>query len=193
MKICSRFALALLVIAGFVDPPTAGAVDQEKMLEYQLKQKQLQQDWKLQETQRQQQLQQQQSAQRRRTAVVQGAPWSVNQGGRGGFAFNTQKPDRLNFASVTLSNFYNANGNVNSSGVAVVTLNGTYGYAMRGTWTMQGNLTVGLTLTPANNAARGDRITGNLTMRPPNGASLSSITLTGLMGGSPFTANFGAQ
>ena len=193
MNTYSRSTIVLLIISSFALTPAASAVDQQKMLEYELKQQQLQQEWKQQEVQRQHQIQQQQAAQRRRSVVVQSSPWAVNQGGRGSFTFNTQRPDRLNFASVTLSNFYNANGNVNSSGVAVVTLNGTYGYAMRGTWTMQGNLTVGLTLTPTNNAARGDRITGNLTMRPPNGASLSSITLTGLMGGNPFTASFGAQ
>ncbi len=181
----------LLAIGLSSSPLMAGDKDKDKALKYQQQQQEAAQQWKLQQTMRnQQQQQQQQAEQRRRAVAAAGSPWVVNQKGHGTFAFNTQRPDRLNFAGVTLSNFFSANGNVNSSGAASVTLNGTYGYAMRGTWTLQGNLTVGLTLTPVDNAARGDRITGNLTMRPPNGASISSITLTGLMGGNPFTATF---
>ncbi|MGB8166624.1 MAG: hypothetical protein WCF18_03980 [Chthoniobacteraceae bacterium] len=189
-----RSAITMLVLASFALTTAAQADDKaKKMWQYQQQQQQAAQQWKLEQTQRNQQQQQQQDLQRRRAVAAAGTPWGVNQKGRGHFTFNTQLPDKLNFASVTLNNFYSINGNVNGSGSAVVTLNGSYGYAMRGTWTLQGNLTVGLSLTPASNAARGDRISGNLTMRPPNGTSISSITLTGVMGGNPFTASFAGQ
>ncbi len=181
----------MLLLASIAFTSAARADDKsKKMWEYQQKQQQAADQWKLDQVRKNQQIQQQQEQNRRRAVAGAGSPWGVNQKGRGHFTFNTQRPDKLNFASVTLNNFYSANGNVNSSGSAVVTLSGSYGYAMRGTWTLQGNLTVGLSLTPADNASRGDRISGNLTMRPPNGTSISSITLTGVMGGNPFTSSF---
>ena len=94
---------------------------------------------------------------------------------------------------VTLNNFYDSRGGTRNSGSATITLYGNYSYPLRGTWTMQGNLTVGLSLTPSANAVRGDRTVGNLTMSPPNGVRLSRITLTGVMSGNPFTANFSSQ
>ena len=170
------------------------ADDRQKLLEWQLQQQQLIKQWKLQEIQKQQQLlQQHQATQKHRAAAAAaaaGRPWGVNQSGRGAMTFTGSAPDRLNFAVVTLSNFYNAAGKVNNGGAATVTVYGTYSYPLRGMWTLQGNFTVGLTLTPAANAVRGDRAVGNLTMAPPNGATLSRITLTGVMGGNPFTANF---
>lgn len=194
MKLCSLILPAVLALATFATPPAARADDKKKLLEWQLQQKQLQQQWKLQEVQRQQQqLQQQQQIQRNRAAAVPGRPWGLNQNGRGSMSFSGTAPDRLNFVVVTLNNFYDPRGNTHNSGSATITLYGDYSYPFRGTWSMQGNLTVGLSLTPAANAARGDRATGNLTMTPPNGASVSHITLTGLMSGNPFTANFTGQ
>lgn len=108
-------------------------------------------------------------------------------------SFTGSQPDRLNFAVVTLNNFYNARGDTNNSGSATVTVYGAYSYPFKGTWSMQGNFTVGLNLTPAANVVRGDRATGNLTMMPPNGQRLNTITLTGVMSGSPFTTNFSAR
>jgi len=74
-----------------------------------------------------------------------------------------------------------------------VTFYGDYSYPLRGTWTMGGDFTVGLNLTPSANAVRGDRIVGNLRMTPPTGASLSSVALSGVMSGSPFTLNFSTR
>jgi hypothetical protein len=107
--------------------------------------------------------------------------------------FSGGAPDRLNAVVVTLNNFYNAGGGTNNSGSTTITFYGGYAYPFHGTWTMQGNFTVGLSLAPSANAVGGDRANGNLTMAPPNGVKVSHITLTGLMSGSPFTANFSGQ
>ena len=189
------FTLPLIAaLAASAFPTAARADDKKKMLEWQLQQQQLQQQWKIQEVQRQQQiLRQQQANQRSRAIIVAGTPWGVSQNGRGTMGFTGAAPDRLNSVVVTLNNFYNAAGNVNNSGSATLTLYGGYSYPLRGTWSMQGNFTVGLSLTPAANAAPGDRATGNLTMTPPSGTRISRITLTGVMSGSPFTANFSGQ
>ncbi len=184
----------VIALATFATLPAVRAEDAKKMYEWQQKQQQLQQQWKLDEVQRQQQfMRQQQANQRSRAVVAPSTPWGVNQNGRGAMSFSGAAPDRLNFVVVTLNNFYNARGGANNSGSATVTLYGGYSYPLRGTWSMQGDFTVGLNLTPAANAVRGDRATGNLSMTPPNGARVSRITLTGVMSGSPFTANFAGQ
>lgn len=193
MKHTIRFAPALLAIATLVFTSPARADDKKKLWEWQQQQQQLQQQWKLQEVQRQQQLLRQQQANQRRAVASAGAPWGVNQNGRGSMNFTGGLSDRLNFAVVTLNNFYDSRGGTRNSGSATITLYGNYSYPLRGTWTMQGNLTVGLSLTPSANAVRGDRAVGNLTMSPPNGVRLSRITLTGVMSGNPFTANFSSQ
>lgn len=194
MNHTTRPAAVLLVLASLVFTSPARADDKKKMWEWQQKQQQMLQEWKLQEVQRQQQLlRQQQANQRKRTVIIPASPWGVNQNGRGSMNFTGGLSDRLNFAVVTLTNFYDGRGGTKNSGPATVTLYGGYSYPLRGTWTMHGNLTVGLSLTPSANALRGDRAVGNLTMTPPNGARLSRITLTGVMTGNPFTANFSAQ
>jgi hypothetical protein len=194
MNHTTRFTVSLIALASFALPSAAWADDKKKMWEWQQQQQQLQQQWKLQEVQRQQQLlRQQQANQRNRAVVIAGAPWGVNQDGRGSLTFSGAAPDRLNSVVVTLNNFYDARGNTNNSGSATITFYGDYSYPWRGTWSMQGNFTVGLNLTPAANAVRGDRATGNLTMAPPNGTRLSRITLTGVMGANPFTASFSAR
>jgi hypothetical protein len=194
MKHLIRLVPALLALASFFLTSPAQAADKKKIYEWQMQQQQLQQQWKQQEVQRQQQLlRQQQGNQRNRSVVVAGSPWAVSQDSRGAISFPGAAADRLNFAVVTLNNFYNARGGTNNNGTATITLYGGYSYPFRGTWTMQGNLTVGLSLTPAANVVRGDRATGNLTMRPPDGTRLSSITLTGVMSGNPFTANFSGR
>ena len=190
MKLRHFILPAILVLAPIAAPLSARADDKKKLLEWQLQQQQLQDQWKLQEVQRQQQLLRQQQANQRSRAVAPGSPWGVNQNGRGAITFAGGAPDRLNFVVVTLNNFFDARGNANNGGAATVTLYGGYSYPLRGRWSMQGNFTVGLSLTPAANAVRGDRAVGNLTMAPPNGTRVARITLTGVMSGSPFTATF---
>lgn len=190
----SLFVLpVLLALTTLVLQPPARADDKKKILEWQLQQQQLLQQWKMQEVQRQQQALQSKKAKQRAAVALVGTPWGVNQNGRGAMNFTGTAPDRLNFAVVTLNNFYDSRGNTNNSGSATITLYGTYSYPLKGSWSMQGNFTVGLSLTPAANVVRGDRATGNLTMAAPSGQSLSTITLTGVMSGSPFAANFYAR
>lgn len=194
MKNVPLFSVFALLLASVVLPSSARADDKKKMLEWQMQQQQLQQQWKLQEVERQQQLlrKQQQAPQRNRAAANVGAPWGVNQNGRGSMSFTGLPADRLNSVVVTLNDFYDGRGNTNNGGSATITFYGNYSYPFRGTWSMQGNFTVGLNLTPAANAVRGDRATGNLVMAAPNGARLARITLTGMASGNPFTGNFNA-
>ncbi len=194
MKIVTHLSVFALLLASVVLPSSARADDKKKMLEWQMQQQQLRQQWKLQEVERQQQLlrKQQQAPQRNRAAANVGAPWGANQNGRGSMSFTGLPADRLNSVVVTLHDFYDGRGNPNNSGSVTITFYGNYSYPFSGTWTAQGNLTVGLNLSPAANAVRGDRATGNLVMTAPNGARLARITLTGMASGNPFTGNFNA-
>jgi hypothetical protein len=191
MKLRLFSSIAILALVMLMAPPTGRAEDKNK--EWQKKQQELQyKQWQL-----QQQQQPQSSAAaaaaavaKKRKRVGSGQSWNAGRNGRGTLTFTRQAPDRLNFAQVTLNNFSDAAGNVNNNGAATVTLNGSYQYPMQGTWTMLGGFTVGLNLTPAAGAARGDQITGSLTMDPATGTQLVSVNLAGFMGGVQFTANF---
>ena len=195
MNIRTVTTAAILGLVSFAFLPTANAGDKDKskMAQWQYQQLQLQQQWKLQEVQRQQQLLQQQQQARRRAVVSASRPWGVNENGRGSIVFNGGTRDRLNSVVVTLTNFYNGNGNVNNGGQATVTLYGDYSYPLHGTWSLQGDLTVGLNLVPAAHTLRGDRAVGSLQMSRPNGSSLSNLALSGIMSGNSFNANFSSR